>query len=381
MIIERFLKWIDTAKVPDRAAAASALARGYLQSDLSFEERCAAESALTLLLDDPSSKVRAAMAEPLSLARHAPLQVINALASDIPEVAAIVLVRSPLLTDTDLVDRVACADGNIQRLVAMRPQISVSVSAALAEIGEPEACIELLANSGAQIARISLRRMAERLGSNGAVRSALLAYPGLPADSRHHLLVKVAEDFRQSPLLKTLMGAARADKVVRDACVRASVSLIDAIQPEEYSALVEHLRLRGDMTEGYIVRTVAHGKIDFFCSILESLSGQGEKRVRALLSSGRDNALRALFRVCGLSEGAHAVILKALKVWREVANGKRVTGVQEVTWLMLREIGGAPGSPNLPKAENDDLISLLKSVHLDQLRRNARGHALAIAAA
>ena len=62
-----------------------------------------------------------------------------------------------------------------------------------------------------------------------------------------------------------------------------------------------------------------------------------------------------------------------MKVWREVANGKRVAGAQEVTWLMLSELGEAP--------EDSELAGLIKSIHLDTLRENARGHALAIAAA
>ena len=37
------------------------------------------------------------MAEALSMSRHAPLQIVSALASDQPEVAAVVLARSPLL--------------------------------------------------------------------------------------------------------------------------------------------------------------------------------------------------------------------------------------------------------------------------------------------
>ncbi|RUW23032.1 hypothetical protein EOA38_30375, partial [Mesorhizobium sp. M1E.F.Ca.ET.041.01.1.1] len=97
MIVSHFLKWIDTARVSERAAAASALARAYINSDLPFEDRCAAEAALTLLLDDVSAKVRQALAEALSMSHHAPPQVIAALASDQPEVAALVLARSPLL--------------------------------------------------------------------------------------------------------------------------------------------------------------------------------------------------------------------------------------------------------------------------------------------
>ena len=107
MVVPHFLKWVGTARVSERAAAASALARAYVNRDLPFEDRCAAEAALTLLLDDASSKVRAAMAEALSMSHHAPVQIIAALASDQPEVASLVLARSPLLTDawgtTDLV--------------------------------------------------------------------------------------------------------------------------------------------------------------------------------------------------------------------------------------------------------------------------------------
>ena len=67
------------------------------------------------------------------------------------------------------------------------------------------------------------------------------------------------------------------------------------------------------------------------------------------------------------------VLIQALKIWREVAKGKRIAGAQEVSWLMLKELGGQ-------QAEGD-LAGLLKSIHLDALRENARGHALAIAAA
>ena len=93
----------------------------------------------------------------------------------------------------------------------------------------------------------------------------------------------------------------------------------------------------------------------------------------ALLAGGHDVALQALFRGAGLAPATQGIILRALKVWREVANGKRTAGVQEVSWLMLKELGG--------QGAEGELAGLVKSIHLDALRRNARGHALAIAAA
>ncbi|AMX92700.1 DUF2336 domain-containing protein [Mesorhizobium sp. M7A.F.Ca.US.014.04.1.1] len=373
VVVSHFLKWIYTAKVSERAAAASALARAYINSELPFEDRCAAEAALTLLLDDASSKVRLAMAEALSMSQHAPMQIISVLASDQPEVAGVVLARSPLLTDADLINRVASSPKATQKLIADRPLVSMALSAAIAEIGEADACAVLLANSGADIASLSFRRMAERHGHLPLVREALISDVRLPADCRHMLLVKLGEMLKTSPLVMAMMGAARADRVMRDACVKASVTLIEGTRTEEHAALIEHLRLRGDLTASFLIRTIAHGKVDFFGSALVALSQQSEQRVRALLAGGHDVALQALFRSAGLAGATHAIILRALKIWREVANGKRVAGVQEVSWLMLKEVGG--------QSAEGDLAALVKSIHLDALRENARGHALAIAAA
>lgn len=373
MVVSHFLKWIDTAKVSERASAAAALASAYVGRELPFEDRCAAEAALTLLLDDPSSKVRQALSEALSMSMHSPLQIIAALASDQPDVAATVLARSPLLTDADLIDRVASGSAAVQKLIADRAVVSMSLSAAIAEVGEAEACVVLLQNYGADIASLSFRRMAERFGHNAQVREALAADPRLPSDCRHLLLVKLGEALKASPFVMALMGAARAERVTRDACVKASLTLIEGTGADEHAALVEHLRLRGDLTASFIIRILAHGKVDFFGAALVVLTGRDEQRVRALLSGGQDVALSALFRSAGLADVTHAIILRALKVWREVANGRRVAGAQEVSWLMLKELGG--------QAAESELAGLVKSIHLEALRENARGHALAIAAA
>jgi hypothetical protein len=151
------------------------------------------------------------------------------------------------------------------------------------------------------------------------------------------------------------------------------MTLIDGTRMDEHPALVEHLRLAGEITASFIVRTVAHGKIDFFGSLLAALTGKAVARVTAILASGRDVTVAALLRSAGISASLHAVVLAALKIWRDVANGKRIAGAQEVSWFMLRELGEQPANP--------ELATLIKSIHLDTLRENARGHALAIAAA
>lgn len=380
MIVQHFLRWVDTARVDERAAAANALARAYITSEMTFEDRCAAEAALTMLLDDPSPKVRAAMAEPLSMSHRAPIQIITSLAADQPEVSACILVRSSLLSDGELVDRVATGNKVIQSFIARRARVSMQLAAAIAEVGAPEACIDLLENPGAEIAVLSFERLAERFGSHAGVRGALLADSRLPAGTRHELVVSLSQVLRELPLVVASIGEARAERMVRDACIKASMSLIDRTQAEEHGALIEHLRVRGDLTTAFLVRVVACGKIDFFGKVLETLSGQKSKRICALLTDGREMALSAVLRSAGLPDNLTRVTIKAIHIWRDVANGKRVAGVQEVTWSMLQVLNAAPGQSG-PVSQDRELADLLRSIHIDELRANAKGHALSIAAA
>src|SRR4051794_36001696 len=152
MIVRQFLQWVRTAEAAERAEATSALARAYLYSDLSDHDRAAAEGAMILLLDDPSPLVRCALADALAASGDAPAAIMHALINDQPDIATIVLERSPLLLDSDLVDSVAAGNGSPQSAIAPRELLPRAVSAALAAIGSAGAPPALLPKTGAGIA-------------------------------------------------------------------------------------------------------------------------------------------------------------------------------------------------------------------------------------
>ncbi|WP_274424342.1 DUF2336 domain-containing protein [Chelativorans sp. YIM 93263] len=375
--IQDFLQWSETASVRERAAAASGLARAYIQEELAFDDRLAAEAALALLLDDPSPKVRLALSETLSLSDRAPMQVVAALADDQPQVAAPVIVRSPLLSDSDLVDRVATGAPEIQLLIASRPRVSAGLSASIAEVACAEACMALIRNDGAKIAPISFRRIIERHGDEARVRGALTGDPHLPADCRHALAASVATALSQAPLVRAAMGSTRAEKIARETCTRASITLIRKMEKGEYPALVEHLRLRGELTSGFLVRVLAYGHVDFFAAALAALTGQSSERVHTLISGGRRATPAVLLTKAGLAGCTHKPILMALETWRKVNAGREIAGPQEVSWRMLQTIDN-DGADTSGEAR---LANLLKRIHLEMRRENARAHALALAAA
>ena len=120
MIVRQFLHWLRTAPSGHRAEATSALARAFLYSDLTENDRAAAEGAMIMLLDDPSPLVRRALAEVFAGCADAPPTVVHALANDQPDVAGPILQRSPLLLDADLVEAVAGGEPERQIAVASR---------------------------------------------------------------------------------------------------------------------------------------------------------------------------------------------------------------------------------------------------------------------
>src|SRR5262249_59321731 len=114
-------------------------------------------------------------------------------ASEQPDIAAVVLERSPLFLDADLVDHVGSGEGPVQAAIARRHSVPRVVSAAIAEVGSAEACLTLIENASAEIATFSLDRIVDRHGRLAAIREALLARDDLPVGTRPAPLVGLCE--------------------------------------------------------------------------------------------------------------------------------------------------------------------------------------------
>ena len=179
MVVQKFLDWAKIASPVGRAEGAGLLAHAFLYGDLTEAECDEARLVLTALLDDPSPLVRRAQAENFASAANVPHYMVLTLAGDHPDIAAIVLARSPLLSDAELVDCAATADAFAQSAIALRPSVSAPVAAALAEVGACEALISLAVNPGAELLEFSIRRMIERHGHDAGLRAALLARPNV----------------------------------------------------------------------------------------------------------------------------------------------------------------------------------------------------------
>src|SRR3984957_5221084 len=313
MIVRQFISWIRTAPAGERAEATRSLARAWLVSDLSGEDRAAAEGALLMLLDDASPLVRQAMAEVFARSAQAPAAIMQALSLDQPSVALPVLEHSPLLIDADLVDIVATGNCETQCATARRINLPPSVCAAIAEVGTPAAALELIENAYAELAPFSWDRIVERHGHLAAIRESMLVLEDLPAATRAALVAKLSNTLAQFVVARNWLSADRAGRIASEARERSTVNIAAISRGDDMRGLVRHLRAPGQLTAVFILRALLSGNLELFDSALAELSGLPRARVSALLQDRGGASLHALLRRAGLPESTFAAFQIALE--------------------------------------------------------------------
>jgi uncharacterized protein (DUF2336 family) len=369
MIVRQFLQWVRTAQPGDRADATSALARAYLHSDLSTDDRAAAEGAMIMLLDDPSPLVRQALAEVFASSQNAPPVIVDALATDQPQVAVPILSRSPLLLEADLIDLVATGRTEAQTAIAGRAMLPRSIAAAIAEVGSAEACLAMLENIDADIAPFSVDRMVERFGHLAPIRENLLARAELPMPTRQALLSKLSQTLAGFVTARHWLGSEHAEHAAKDACERATVALAADTPYEELAALVHHLRASGQLTAGMILRGLLSGNVVLFEEALVELSDMPLDRVTSYIHDKNLSGFHALYRKAGLPDGAYPAFREAIAAMREGAlRGGQGSASRLRRRMVERVLDGCAAEPDA----DDTLMALLRRFSVEAAREEAR---------
>jgi uncharacterized protein (DUF2336 family) len=370
MIVRQFLHWLRSAPAGGRAEATVALARAYLYSDLTPADRIAFEGAMIVLLDDPSPMVRRALAETLAASDKAPPSLMLALASDQPKIANVVLEQSPLLLDSDLIDLLGKGPSSVADAIARRAPLQRSVAAALAETASAETCLVLLQNEGADLAPMSIDRIAARHSHLPAVRCALLARKDLPAPTRQAFVVQVSQKLSGFVAACDWLAPERAERVAKEACEKATIALAAEAQKPEMRSLIRHLRETGQLTAGLLLRALLSGNVALFEEALADLSGLPLARVAALVHDKRHSGLRAIYEKAGLPLSVYPAFREAVATMHEDGF---IGDPAEATRLRRRMVERVlTGCENAPLEEIEPLLTLLRRFATESAREEAR---------
>jgi uncharacterized protein (DUF2336 family) len=345
------------------------LARAWLISDLSEDDRTAAEGALLMLLDDPSPLVRQAMAETFARSAEAPAAIVQALSLDQASIALPVLEHSPLLIDADLVDIVATGNCQMQCAIARRVALPASVCAAIAEVGSPSAALELIENAYAELPPFSWDRIVERHGHLAAIRESMLVLEDLPAATRAALVAKLSATLAQFVVARNWLSADRAGRITGEARDRSTLNIAAGSRGDDMRGLVAHLRLTGQLNAGLILRALLSGNLELFDASLAELSELPQARVTALLHDRGAVGLQALLRRAGLPESTFAAFRVALEACHE--NGF-VDDAGSAARLRRRMVERVLTHCETERGATEPLLILLRRFATESAREEAR---------
>ncbi|EAV42967.1 hypothetical protein SIAM614_16522 [Stappia aggregata IAM 12614] len=350
--------------------AAQEFAERYLAAEPGSQEQISMAAALTILLDDPSRAVRKAIANLLASSAYAPGHVVRCLASDVDEVALPVLKHSPILTEVELVDLLAEGSDAVQCAIASREGLPASVCAAICEVGCEQACRRLLENRSARILQSSLLRIAQRFEDRPDLCDQLLKTRDLPLTTRYQLLMRLAQNLDDHPIVLERVPENQRHTFLSDAEDKVVLRLALEAGVDDLPEFVEHLRINGKLTTRLLLRAVCCGRLRFFAAALANLGQVPLPRLCKLLVTVRRSALQAMLRKAGLPLRAHQAFLLAIDIARQAdadfTYDLALDEARMLTETLLSEMqDGALGA-------DEDVTAFLRRFAIDVARLEAR---------
>ena len=334
---------------------------------------------MIVLLDDSSPMVRKSLADALAVSADAPHGVVLALAQDQPEIATVVVTRSPVLAEADLVDLVGAGEESVQSAIAAREPLSRALAGAIAEVAGAAACLVLIENSSAETSVKSLARIAERHGQLSAIREALFAREDLQADTRQALVAKLSETLVRFVTERDWVPEERVQRVAREACERATVAIAAGKESDEIAALVRHLVASGQLTSLLLLRALLSGNVRFLIEAFAELSGIAPDRVAGVLSDRHAHGFRALYQRAGLPEAAFGAFRAALEALHEIGFADDALGAAMLKRRMVERVLTLYAGSN--DGEIDYLFAMLRRFAAEAAREEARYYTADLVAA
>lgn len=356
----------------ERGQAAHLAARAYLGHTGPADEHAALYASLVGFLDDPSVKVRAALAYGLLHAPAAPRPILLALLQDSAVISRAVAQYSPALLDADMLGLIRVADAPMLLAIAMRECVGSRLARALLARGERAVTLKLLRREDVPVPPDLLSGIAaEQGGRDAGIRGALLDRRDLPASARLDLVEAVAAALSDARIVKGAVAPRRLARLMRDATDTA----LTAIGEREAGggrgpyavALVNGERI----STRVMLHAIVNGHVLFFADCIAQLCQAPREKVFTLLETGSRAALNALLARCGLKEAVRNMIARLIFLARAADLADDVAARHFVVTALTEELIVEHDGTIPPELE--EAFAYLSEQNVTLARRAARG--------
>lgn len=235
-------------------------------SYLNERERTLMQEILRMLARDVEMAIRIALAERLADDTTAPHDLILLLADDRIEVARPLILRSPLLTEAELLKMIADCGTAHHEAVAARAHIGEPVTEALVKLDAEPVLTTLARNVTARISASAFATLVEKSRRISSLQDPLARRQDLPPELATRMCDWVSDALKafigrnfaiEAAKLGTALG--QAEQVVKSEPAPPSSQPAESAQK-----LIDKLALSGQLKAGFLLRVLHQGQIDLF---------------------------------------------------------------------------------------------------------------------
>lgn len=356
----------------ERGQAAHLAAQAYLQHTGPADEHAALYAALIGFLDDPSVRVRAALAYGLLHTTDAPRPVLLALLQDSEVISRAVAQYSPALIDADLIGFVRKANVTLLTAVAEREQISARLADALIGRAVRSVTLRLLQRDDVPVPAALLAKLTTEHGETDAeIRGALLDRNDIPAGARLALVEAAMAVLRGARIVKGAIAAPRLERLFRDTMDTALTAIGEGEAVAGETPFASDLVAAERVSARVMLHAVVNGHVLFFADCLAALAQSPRDKVFTLLESGSRQALNALLARCGLGQAVSNLIARLIFHARAADLADDLTARHFVVTALTEEL--IVEHEGVIPLELEDAFAYLSEQNVALARRAARG--------
>jgi uncharacterized protein (DUF2336 family) len=233
---------------------------------LNARERELMREILRRLTRDVEMAIRIALAQRLCEDTTAPHDLILLLVDDTIEVARPLILKSPLLTESDTLRLIAEASIGHQEAVAGRPHITIPVTDALAACERESVLMALVRNATARISNATYETLVEKSRVLTGLQEPLARRPDLPPQLASSMCEWVSEALKTYIKTNYAMAPKNVDTALSEANLVLQRELAAPQDPPADSAqkLIEKLAVGGQLKAGFLMRVLSQGQVDLF---------------------------------------------------------------------------------------------------------------------
>ncbi|PHR62516.1 MAG: hypothetical protein COA47_03850 [Robiginitomaculum sp.] len=300
-------------------------------NDMAFGE------IMYLLNQDASEEVRQQASNLLCEVKWAPRKLILEFANDTTPVANPVLLKSPVLTEDDLVSIIQ-NNGLFHRLaIADRPSIGENITDALASFSEPEVLVTLTSNLTASMSMETFASCVRISRRHDDLRYNLSDRNDLPRSLIPSLFAYSSESERESLAIKFNVDVDNFSEIVRQAVMEKSPKpdqiKIESTEVESsgelsIARLVTKLAKAEQLNPASVINAVAAEKTVLFEYAISQLAGVPVDQFRQAIQRHPTVALALASHAAGIDRSIYPTLHRNLneqKYFEETLSGENAT--------------------------------------------------------